>query len=406
MKRLYGLLACVRGEALLLSRRLVRVLLPLLLLAFCVLLALGTVTRGAEAKDAPLRLALADKENSFLSRTAVGMIAANDEIAALFTVENCDEESALDGMKSGRYAAAILFEEDFISKIIAGDETAVRIILSDALRQNGSIVQNAAETGEILMKTAEYAVNVAWKPLRDALPYDEAARAMAKLELSCGLEFLSLPTDAFSSETLPYSENGTALVPHYFLCFAVFLLFLAETIFASGVRQSCSYAFLCRLRALGIGDGGLLLGKSVFPLLLRALLLLGLCLAGQNAVGVTANAGAVGCALLALLFVSLFSTALSILFSDSPLGAAIPGALAAVGLFLCGGLLPLHLLPQSVVRLGALTPFGAAADLLAPFFGGVCAPRAYLLAALYAALAVCLALKHLRKIRRNGGLTV
>lgn len=406
MKRLYGLLACVRGEALLLSRRLVRVLLPLLLLALCVLLALGTVTRGAKAKDAPLRLALTDKENSFLSRAAVGMIAANDEIAALFTVENCDEESALGGMKSGRYAATILFEEDFISKIIAGDETAVRILLSDALRRSGNIVQNAAETGEILMKTAEYAVNVAWEPLRDALPYDEAARAMAKLELSCGLEFLSLPTDAFSSEVLPYSENGTALAPHYFLCFAVFLLFLAETIFAGGVRQSCTYALLCRLRSLGVGDGGLLLGKSVFPLLLRALLLLGLCLAGQNAVGVTANAGAVGCALLALLFVSLFSTALSVLFSDSPLGAAIPGALAAVGLFLCGGLLPLHLLPQSVARLGALTPFGAAADLLAPFFGGVCAPRAYLLAALYAALAVCLALKHLRKIRRNGGLTV
>lgn len=406
MKRLHGLLACVRGEALLFSRRLVRVLLPLLLLTLCALLALGTVTRGAEAKDAPLRLALADKENSFLSRTAVGMIAANREIASLFTVESCDEAHALDGMKSGRYAAAILFEKDFISKILAGDETAVRILLSDALRQSGSIVQNAAETGELLMKTAEYAVNVAWEPLRDAMPYDEASRAFSRLELSCGLEFLSLPIDAFSSETLPYSERGTALVPHYFLCFTVFLLFLTETAFWDGARQSCACTLLCRLRSLGVGDGELLLGKSVFPLFLRALLLLGLCLACKNAVGVTTTAGAVGCALLALLFVSLFSTALSILFSDSPLGAAIPGTLAAAGLFLCGGLLPLHLLPQSAARLGALTPFGAAADLLAPLFGGVCAPRAYLLALLYSALTVCLALKRLRKIRRNGGLTV
>ncbi len=406
MTRRRAALLCVRSEAVLLPRRLARFLPLLALLVLCALAALGAVTSGAQDKRAPLRLAVADKEDSFLSRTAVAAIANNSEIAALFTVESCDEQAAIDGIKNGDFSAAMIFEKDFITGILDGDETAVRIILSDALRRNGEIVRHTAKTGEILMKTAEYAVNVAWEPLRDAMPYNEAARAMNRLELACALEFLALPLAAFSAETLPYSANRLALIPHYVLCFAVLLLYLAETVFAKDVRQACAYGLLCRVRGLGVGSGAFLLGKTVFPFLLRLLLLLVLCLVGRRTVDVTPTAAAIGCALLAVLFSSIFLTALSVVFLGSPLGAAVPAAIGTVGLFLCGGLLPLHLLPRRVAVLGALTPFGAAADLLAPLFGGICAPRAYLLAAAYTAVAVLLAFRRLRAVCQNGGLTV
>ena len=85
------------GELCRLPRRLCRLLPLLLLLAAASLAALAAVSAGAGQKESALRLALVDKDDSFLSRTAVAAIAGNEEIAALFTVENCDEETAIAG---------------------------------------------------------------------------------------------------------------------------------------------------------------------------------------------------------------------------------------------------------------------------------------------------------------------
>ena len=103
---------------------------------------------------------------------------------------------------------------------------------------------------------------------------------------------------------------------------------------------------------------------------------------------------------------ALFLTALSAAASQAPLGAALPCALGGVCLFLCGGLLPLHLLPPRVAALGAYTPFGATCDLLAPLFGGTASPRAAAILALYAAAAVAFAVRRLHRLVYNGGLTV
>ena len=111
-------------------------------------------------------------------------------------------------------------------------------------------------------------------------------------------------------------------------------------------------------------------------------------------------------ALAALLLLTLFLTALSAAASQAPLGAALPCALGGVCLFLCGGLLPLHLLPPRVAALGAYTPLGAACDLLAPLFGGAASLRAAAVLALYAAAAAVFASRRLCRLVYSGGLTV
>ena len=42
----------------------------------------------------------------------------------------------------------------------------------------------------------------------------DAARAIEKLELTCAVEFLTLPTAAFAEETLPYSAAGLVDLLH------------------------------------------------------------------------------------------------------------------------------------------------------------------------------------------------
>lgn len=394
------------GELCRLPKRLCRLLPLLLLLCAASLAALYAVSTGAAQKEGALRLALVNGDDSFLGRTAVAAIAGNEAVSALFTVENCDEETALAGLQSGRYAAAMLFADDFFYGILDGDGNAVRIVLSDALQRNGALVAHAAATGEALMRTAESAVNAAWQPLIDTLPAADAARAMEKLELTCAVEFLTLPTAAFAEETLPYSAAGLSLYAHYAVCFTVLLFFLCEALFAADIRESCSYAVFCRLRGLGVTNGIFLLCKCAVPFFCRALLLCGIGAVAARAGLLTLSAGAACTALAALLLLTLFLTALSAAAAQAPLGAALPCALGGVCLFLCGGLLPLHLLPPRVAALGAYTPFGAACDLLAPLFGGVASLRAAAVLALYAAAAAAFASRRLCRLVYSGGLTV
>lgn len=399
-------LGLLRGELCRLPKRLCRILPLLLLLCAASLAALYAVSTGAAQKEGALRLALVNGDDSFLSRTAVAAIAGNEAVSALFTVENCDEETALAGLQSGRYAAAMLFADDFLYGILDGDGNAVRIILSDALQRNGALVAHAAATGEVLMRAAESAVNAAWQPLADTLPADDAARAIEKLELACAVEFLTLPTSAFAEETLPYSAAGLSLYAHYAVCFTVLLFFLCEALFAADIRESCTYAVFCRLRSLGVTNGAFLLCKCAVPFFCRALLLCGIGAVAARVGLPPLSAGAVCATLIGLLLLTLFLTALSAAAAQAPLGAALPCALGGVCLFLCGGLLPLHLLPPRVAALGAYTPFGAACGLLAPLFGGTASPRAAAILALYAAAAAAFAVRRLCRLVYRGGLTV
>lgn len=399
-------LGLLRGELCRLPKRLCRILPLLVLLCAASLAALYAVSTGAAQKEGALRLALVNGDDAFLSRTAVAAVSGNEAVSALFTVENCDEETALAGLQSGKYAAAMLFANDFLSGILDGDGNAVRIILSDAFRRNGALVAHAAATGEVLMWAAESAVNAAWEPLADTLPAADAARAFERLELTCAVEFLTLPTAAFTEETLPYSAAGLSLYAHYAVCFTVLLFFLCEALFAADIRESCTYAVFCRLRSLGVTNGTFLLCKCAVPFFCRALLLCGIGAVAARAGLLAPSAGAVCAALVGLLLLTLFLTALSAAASQAPLGAALPCALGGVCLFLCGGLLPLHLLPPRVAALGAYTPFGAACDLLAPLFGGAASLRAAAVLALYAAAAAAFAVRRLHRLVRCGGLTV
>lgn len=399
-------LGLLRGELCRLPKRLCRLLPLLVLLCAASFAALYAVVTCATQKEGALRLALVNGDDSFLSRTAVAAVSGNEAVSALFTVENCDEETALAGLQSGKYAAAMLFADDFLSGILDGDGNAVRIILSDALQRNGALVAHAAATGEVLMRTAESAVNAAWQPLTETLPAADAARAFERLELTCAVEFLTLPTAAFTEETLPYSAAGLSLYAHYAVCFTVLLFFLCEALFAADIRESCTYAVFCRLRSLGVTNGAFLLCKCAVPFFCRALLLCGIGAVAARAGLLAPSAGAVCAALVGLLLLTLFLTALSAAASQAPLGAALPCALGGVCLFLCGGLLPLHLLPPRVAALGAYTPFGAACDLLAPLFGGAASLRAAAVLALYAAAAAAFASRRLCRLVYSGGLTV
>ena len=165
---MHKLAALLVKDLMLYGKKIVSLLLLCAVLLGGTALLLGALLRGGERE--PMRLALVDNDRSALSDAAIRAVAESEDVSSLFTVEYCTEADALRGLRSGAYAAALLFADNFFSKIIDG-ESAVTVCLSDRLTDAAAAVTHFATTGETLLKVAEYGVMSAWEPLRAGYPY-------------------------------------------------------------------------------------------------------------------------------------------------------------------------------------------------------------------------------------------
>ena len=366
--------------------------------------ALGAVLGSALQEPEKVKLALVDKDGSALSRTAISAIAGSEDVAAMFTVENCDDAEAVQAdMANGVYDAAILFEENYLTRIVRGESTAVTILLSDKLLPAAGTVRHFAVTGETLIKVAEYGVMSAWQPLREELPYETARDALGKLEVRYAMRLLSLPENAFAVEVLPYRESGVNLTAHYICCFTTFLLILCEILFFPYTARDLAPPMLRRIRSYGIARGTLLAEKAILPFCTRLLLLAAALFFSARLTDLTLTPASLLSAVLGLLLLSLLLSALSALLSQSTLGISLLFALAVAGLFMSGGLLPSSVLPYALTKVSSFTPSGLAARLLAPLYGGRFDLAALGILTVYTAVMIYAALQQMRRICQKGG---
>ena len=153
---------------------------------------------------------------------------------------------------------------------------------------------------------------------------------------------------------------------YYGASWSALLLVLSVLFFSRLYTEDLNRPMLCRLKAMGIGDGTFLLGKLLCPALFHLLLLAVILMGISSFVPAALSLPAIGCALLGILVASCLGF---ILMLDHR-GSTILAACALVGAFLCGGIVPRQLLPDGLLTAGALTPYGAVQGLLLPLFGG------------------------------------
>lgn len=369
-------------------------------LLLCVLLLCGTAAMlsallAGTARE-PMRLALVDNDRSALSDAAINAVAGSEDVTSMFTVEYCTEDEATAGMRIGKYAAALLFADNFFSKILDG-EKAVSICLSDRFADAAATVSHFAKTGETLIKVAEYGVMSAWEPLRAAYSYSEANDAFTNLELRYAMRLLSLPQTAFAVEVLPAAESGLGLVENYLVSYLVFFFLLTEILFYPFTVRDFSPPMLRRITSYGVHPLLLIVQKAILPFAVRAVLGSGILLFTVRRVRFT------GGTLLALLLCSLLCTAFAVLLSQSRAGLSLCLALPLVGLLLCGGLVPRAMLPHTVLLLGRYTPFGLLCDALSPLLGGTGGVLSLVGLALWSAALLLLAWHSTKALLRKGG---
>ena len=123
--------ALIGADARMSSRAILPMLLIVVLLcAGCVVLCMSVVSNASDGAD-KVKIAIVDKDGSIVSRLAIGMVTANENVADLFSVLECNEdEEAYDAVYNGEAIAALIFEKGYFQKIINGESSAVNIVLS------------------------------------------------------------------------------------------------------------------------------------------------------------------------------------------------------------------------------------------------------------------------------------
>lgn len=386
------------------GRKMLSTLLLIVLLLVGCALALGAVLGSATEKKDKTVLALVDNDASTLSKTVVDFVSGSEGVTELFEMERLDSaEKAQSGVESGKYGGAIIFEEDYLSRILDGESEAVRIIIGEAVTDSAQTVLHFAKTGEKLIKVAEYGVMSAWKPLRKVYSVDETHKILGKMEIIYALRLLSIPEMAFEKEEMQYADSNVGIAEYYIIAFTVFLMILIEVIFFPYTAMDCAPPMLKRIRSYGIGGAALTFEKAIVPFTVRGVVLFGVASLLDKKTDMVFNAETFIFALCGMFILSVFFSSLSVLFSQTPLGISIIFAIAVSGLFLSGGLVPISMLPNTVIEFGKFTPSGICTSFIAPLFDG---NRDFASLAVFAAItavAYFAAVIYTRRICERGG---
>ena len=381
-----------------------RCLLPALALtavfaALCVGAA-GAVRPGAEGGYTPARAAVVDDEGSTLSRMLVQGVARTDYVSRLLEITSLGREEAMAALAAGELAAVIVLPEGFVDDIRTGREGVGQIWLSSAAAAHGEVVAGVASFGQLLLAAGQNGVFSGERLIgRHGLGEEFHQRFLTRANAALLAEAMGADGAYFTLEVTGHADTAMSADSWYAVSWLALLLMLSAVLFARLYTADLSRSTLCRLKGAGVGDGAFLAGKLLWPLLfVSALLAAGVgALSRWLPVAVTPLSvlGAAGCALVCAAVVGALLLCLE-------QGVPAAAAMAAAGLFLCGGIVPRQLLPGPVLTLGELTPFGAAQGLLRPLLGGSCPAHCAVAALIWVGLApVCMCLR-LRRLRVGG----
>ena len=385
-------------------RLFVRCLIPAAVLtavfaAVCAAAAFSGIS-AAGSGFSPVKTAVVDGENNPLTRIALRTIAGTDYISGLLDITVCPEEEAMAGLAAGDFAAVILLPKGTVDGILQGRSTKGTIYLSSAAAEHADVVAKAAAFGEVMLAAGQYGIFSGEQLIResdlDAAFQKEFLNRYNALLL---MEAFQANSAYFDIHITDYAETKMDTAAYYLVCWLTLLITLVPILFSRLYTGDMQRPVLCRLRAFGVSDGAFLLGKYLLPFGFLAILSAAALWAVSGAVTLkitflSAAWAILGAALAAILGGSVM------LWAKNSAPAAV--ALSLVGVLLCGGWIPRQAMPEALLSIGALTPFGAVQNLLLPVFGGEVGLFPLLAAAVYAGLSLWLVKRRLLRVRIGG----
>ncbi len=359
-----------------------------LLLAAVLAVAAGMMITGVEEVYTPIKVAVVDNEDSVYSRILINAVKGIDYIEDLLEVKRMDADDAEAAMKGGECLAVIVLPEGFIDAILAGEESHGTIYISSALGAHSEIVSAVARFGERILVAGQYGTFSGLDLIRvNGLSREVRSKYLDVVNINLLNEAISAGKHYFDVEIMAYWDTGMPTETYYGMCWLIMLLFLISVFFIPLFTTDLNRPFLNRISSYNIGYGEFFGGKIFLLFFFRSSIIVALLTIVGVLGMVDITALSILQALLATAFISLVGAAVTVCFGD---GITCNVILAVVGMFLCGGLVPRQMLPQTLLRIGDLTPYGAAKAILASALGGNVDAAAMAVAAVYAVLSVLL----------------
>lgn len=307
-----------------------------------------------------------------MGQMALSMLGSMDSVESICDFVETTEPEAREGLKEGRYYAALLIPPGMVEGIMDGTNTPVRVLLSGQGGLETLLLKQLTESGARMLGASQAGIYAAdfycgEQGMEELIPQVEVFLNKVYLDYAMNRDgwFGKRTVSALGEMDLPGYYGTTAL--------ALLLFLMGIPCAAFSCRESL--ALENKLRAEGIGPAAQLLVKilAAAVLLLAALFLLAVPVsAGLSRWGVRGLAFSgygVLCAVLAVLvcasmMIFCFEAARGLLA-----GAMLLFVLTGAFIFLSGGLLPAAFLPEILRALSGWNPGAAVRGLLGPLFG-------------------------------------
>lgn len=367
--------------------------------AVCVAATLVTV-KGAQEVYTPVKAAVVDCENSLFSRLVVKAVARMDYVADLMDISLSDMDKAMEDLREGELAAVIILPENTVNGILSGTDTRGTIYLLPAAAAHADVVAGAAAFGELMLAAGQYGIfsgeQLIWEQGMEAQLHEDF---LNKYNARLMSEALEANSKYFTVQVTDYVDTNMATVSYYALCWLTLLLLLTAMFFSRLYTEDFKRPTLCRLRSLGIADGEFLLGKVLYPFTFGLILTAAVLIGASEIAELNVKALPVLSAIAGVLLAAVVG-GFTVMTCEN--GVSLLAALSVAGLILCGGVIPRQLLPDLVLLLGSVTPYGAVSGLLAPIFGGRLDAFSALAALVYSALLPAVVCVRMKRIRIGG----
>ncbi len=364
---------------------LARVSLLLVLLALICIGAVMGMTGGASSKSDTIKVAIVDNEDSVISRILINTISQMEYIRSMISIEQTDEESAIESVKSGKATAAIILPEDFIKDIAYGRESKGKVYLSKTVSSQSKLIESAVIFGEKLIVSGQFGVFAGERLVKASGAGNDAHDDyLLKSNTAFIAEIMSDPERYLTVEELSYENSGLNTVQYFVVCWLCAMLFLFSLFFIQFFMRDCTRPLLSRLASYKLGAARFMFWKLVIMTPFRYIIILAVLIPLRGYLGISINFIT---PLIAAFFITLLSACLTMCTGD---GITSNTLVTLGGMLLCGGLVPTKLLPIGVRYIGRMSPLGSAKAIIEPMFGASPDPLGLCFALVYAVLSLIL----------------
>ena len=367
--------------------------------AVCAMAAFAAL-RGSEDVYTPVKAAVVDGEGTVLSRMLIKGVAKTDYISELMEISSCDMEEAMEGLRSGAFAAVIVLPENMVDDILTGEKAVGTIYLSASAASHSDIVAGAARFGELMLAAGQNGIFAGERLIwQNGLGVDFHSKYLELVNTSLLGEAMGAGTVYFEQVITEYGDTSMSTTAYYAMNWLCFLLLLSVMFFHRLYSADMNRSMLCRLRSAGVKDARFVSGKLLTVFLFQLLLLFAAVAGLKNITEINLNLTSALCLVLCGALLSCMGAGLMMGTSS---GSALTALLAVAGLLLCGGIVPRQILPELLPKIGAVTPFGAVCGILAPVFGGKAEMLPLAAGAVYIAAALAAVKLRIKRLRVRG----